>query len=54
MIGVASGLPKDTDTTPQNFNAMQAPVNVPVNAGRGRGRGTFHLLIYYYYIMKSC
>lgn len=39
IIAVASGLPKDTDTTPQNFNAMQAPVNIPVNAGRGRGRG---------------
>lgn len=36
VIGVATGLPKDTDTTPSNFNAMKAPTGVPPQ-GRGRG-----------------
>jgi hypothetical protein len=37
IIGVATGLPKDTDTSPPR-SSMQAPVNVPVGRGRGRGQ----------------
>jgi len=39
VIGVATGLPKDTDTTPSNFNAMKAPSSGFPPAGRGRANG---------------
>eukprot|EP01111_Echinosteliopsis_oligospora_P014912 TRINITY_DN5735_c1_g1_i3.p1 TRINITY_DN5735_c1_g1~~TRINITY_DN5735_c1_g1_i3.p1 ORF type:complete len:1071 (+),score=360.39 TRINITY_DN5735_c1_g1_i3:181-3393(+) len=41
LVGVATGLPKDTDTTPQNFHQkMQASATPPMpSAGRGKPPG---------------